>query len=676
MQFYKIECFTKEAFDDEETGSFRRNNERGVGRQLLPKCERFADAIDEYGYAFLCNANKCEFKLGLIVRDEMDVDRYIARFLKKEKIDVEQYDIKEITLNELSRMLGNSERDGYIFDEDDVLREFNLDGLVGGRRFRPLPFDEKLIREKKKEKIYSSANRFFTKGTLVPELDRIFISENMRKIIGHPVDYIIESDDEDTIDGTVLLLLQALYDVGRIINHRFCEIELFPEYDFSKKTFSNLYGSCVGGAVVLKIEGEQDEDSDEAHGNLAYLEDMCEVVKRHCTDVLTVFCLPKANKNLRSSLFENLGNITFIEIQEEVAQDKEAIDYLKELARKNKVRADKKLTSKVVEGQGYLTPELNDLFGEWYATKLKTQVYSQYKDFEGVKKKVKSLKPKGSAYEELESMIGIESAKKMIHQALDCYKARKLFKDKGMTEDDCCYHMIFTGNPGTAKTTVARLFARIMKDNGVLERGHIVETGRAGLVGRYVGWTAPQIRAKFDKARGGVLFIDEAYSLVDDRDGSYGDEAINTIVQEMENHRDDVVVIFAGYPDKMEGFLDKNPGLRSRIAHYIRFEDYNADELCQIAEHIATQKGLVLDEGALDRIHEIVETATDQADFGNGRYVRNLIEKARIVQNSRLVRMDYDDVTADDIKRILAEDVEFPEEVGKKPERQFGFIAS
>ena len=288
------------------------------------------------------------------------------------------------------------------------------------------------------------------------------------------------------------------------------------------------------------------------------------------------------------------------------------------------------------------------------------------------KTEVKDSKPKGSAYEELESMIGLDSAKKMIRQALDSYKAQKLFREKGLSEDTFCNHMIFTGNPGTAKTSVARLFARILKDNDVISKGQIVEVGRADLVGKYVGWTAPTVKRKFKEALGGILFIDEAYSLVDDRTGLYGDEAINTIVQEMENHRDELIVIFAGYPDKMEGFLDKNPGLRSRIAHHIHFEDYNVDELCQIANHIASQKGMVIDEGAMERIKGIMEEVSTQSDFGNGRYVRNVIEKARMAQSSRLVHMDFDSISQEDVKTIRADDIEAPAKV-KKTVNKIGF---
>lgn len=155
---------------------------------------------------------------------------------------------------------------------------------------------------------------------------------------------------------------------------------------------------------------------------------------------------------------------------------------------------------------------------------------------------------------------------------------------------------------------------------------------------------AKQIIEQYHPKKGSVLFIDEAYSLVDDRNGSFGDEAINTIVQEIENHRDDVVVIFAGYPDKMEGLLQKNPGLRSRIAYHITFNDYDTAALCEIAKLIAKQKGLTFTDEACNKLTGLFDAARNESDFGNGRYVRNVIEKAKMAQASRLLTMDFDSI--------------------------------
>lgn len=283
--------------------------------------------------------------------------------------------------------------------------------------------------------------------------------------------------------------------------------------------------------------------------------------------------------------------------------------------------------------------------------------------------------PKGSAYDELNQMIGLDEAKKVINRALDYYKAQKLFADKGMKADHPAMHMVFTGNPGTAKTTVARLFARIMQENGLLSKGNLIEVGRGDLVGKYVGWTAPTIQKKFKETEGGVLFIDEAYSLVDDRSGSFGDEAINTIVQEMENHRQDVVVIFAGYPDEMEGFLQKNPGLRSRIAYHVPFADYDTESLCAIARLIAGQKGLTLTDDACRKLTGLFDTARTEVGFGNGRYVRNVIEKARMAQATRLLSMDFDSIGSKEMATICAEDIEQPKAKVAPQRNRIGFSA-
>jgi AAA+ superfamily predicted ATPase len=233
-------------------------------------------------------------------------------------------------------------------------------------------------------------------------------------------------------------------------------------------------------------------------------------------------------------------------------------------------------------------------------------------------------------------------------------------------------HMVFSGSPGTAKTSAARLFAKIMKDNGVLSVGGLVEVGRGDLVGKYVGWTAKTVTNKFREAKGSVLFIDEAYSLVDDRSGSYGDEAINTIVQEMENRRDDIVVIFAGYTDKMEEFLQRNPGLRSRIAFHIPFPDYSVNELLEILELMAGKQSMTLDAGVREKVIPIVERARKEQDFGNGRYMRTLLDNARMKLAGRMLAHGSDNVTKKDLTRLTAADFEAPPTT-RKTTMQIGF---
>ena len=674
MQFYKIEMMV----DQENGGTLETPNtrverdsmDRRFGKKISICCDRYKEKILDKGFFYLSDVAQEECEFGLILRDDLGVDGFVEGFTKKAKLTSSDIVIKETTLREFMQMLRRAERNGFVEDIYDVYREFELEELAYEHRH---DYEERLIQDRSKQAIYLAAKSYYTKDTFIPELDRIYAGTPKKKAYGHPVDYMIESDDDRTQEGVTNLLVQALFDVGRIKNRRYCEFEVDLEEHYSSKFIEALFRTCSGGVIVSRFCREITGEEDRADDSFYTLEEVCKSIRRHCCDVLTIVQLPRESKRYRRIIFENAGESTFVEIKEELAVDEAAVSYLKRRAKEYGIRTNKALLSRVDKGKGYLVPELNAFFDEWYSVKLKTTVYSQYKDFAAAKIEVKDSKPKGSAFEELESMIGLDSAKKMIHQALDSYKAQKLFKDKGLPDDSICNHMIFTGNPGTAKTTVARLFARILKDNDVISTGRIVEAGRADLVGKYVGWTAPAVKRKFKQAMGGILFIDEAYSLVDDRDGMYGDEAINTIVQEMENHRDELIVIFAGYPDKMEGFLDKNPGLRSRIAHYIHFEDYDTEDLCRIADHIASKMGLVIDEDAMARIREVMEEARSQSDFGNGRYVRNVIEKARMAQSSRLVHMDFDSISKEDIRTLRAEDIEIPRQSGRKNRKQIGF---
>lgn len=274
----------------------------------------------------------------------------------------------------------------------------------------------------------------------------------------------------------------------------------------------------------------------------------------------------------------------------------------------------------------------------------------------------------GTAKRELDEMIGLTKVKEVIGKAIANFKLKKLCMDKGILKEKVSLHMVFSGNPGTAKTTVARLFSEIMKDEKVLSSGKFVEVGRADLVGNVVGSTAPLVKKKFREAQGGILFIDEAYSLCDAYQGGYGDEAINTIVQEMENHRDNVIVIFAGYPTQMKQFLDRNPGLLSRIAFQVEFEDYTVDELCAIANLMLSRKELVITDAAMDKLKTHFESVTGRNDYGNGRFVRKLLEEAEMNLAERVLQLNEEELTTAVLTTVEESDI--PEIIGKEYEKK------
>lgn len=667
MQYYKL---VASLAGEEVAATRKRNSAERIA--ISAKSNAFNKLFHDR--VFFCVADIIDNILtaGIICAEDVDINQQFQKYANALDMKLnESLQTEEITFHALRNLLSQSEHNDYIEDAEDVFEQFGL-GKLGARYCRDLSFRENLINEADKTDIYNRAVRLLTMKQLLPELDRIYAGRTSSEIAGHPVHYMLQTDDMDICGKTVRLLLQALYANSRLQNRRYSTVAFETADEISRQTYDQLYKSNSGGAVIVLYHADSADAEDLADGSRDTIDLLCKAMKKYRNQVLTVFCLPRECNRTKEIFFENLGTTSFIELQEEFAEGECAKNYLKMLARENHIRTDKKLFDQLEEGKGYLAPDLQCIFDEWYNSKLKTVIYPQYKETATVKREIAKAKPKGSAYDELMEMIGLTEAKKVIVQALNYHKAQKLFADKGMKTDYSSMHMVFTGNPGTAKTTVARLLARIMRENGLLSKGQLVEVGRGDLVGRYVGWTAQTVQKKFKQAEGGVLFIDEAYSLVDDRDGSFGDEAINTIVQEMENHRDSTIVILAGYPDKMEEFLQKNPGLRSRIAYHVPFADYTVEELCQIAELIAKKKGLYFDNQAQEKLTAVFKTARKQADFGNGRYVRNVIEKAKIAQATRLIAADYESVTQKDIITLCAEDIEMPK-VSAPIRPQIGF---
>ena len=258
-------------------------------------------------------------------------------------------------------------------------------------------------------------------------------------------------------------------------------------------------------------------------------------------------------------------------------------------------------------------------------------------------------------FEELDNLIGLESVKQEVRTMSNFIKIQQSRKEQGLKASPVSYHCVFTGNPGTGKTTVARIIAGIYAELGVLKKGHLVETDRSGLVAEYVGQTAVKTNKVIDSALDGVLFIDEAYSLVGEGQ-DFGKEAIATLLKRMEDDRERLVVILAGYGDEMKGFIDSNPGLQSRFNRYIDFHDYSSDELYQIFSFYAQKFDYVITDEASMILKDKFENAVNHKDanFGNARWVRNVFEKILEKQANRLATMPK--LSSTDLKEIKAED--------------------
>jgi hypothetical protein len=242
---------------------------------------------------------------------------------------------------------------------------------------------------------------------------------------------------------------------------------------------------------------------------------------------------------------------------------------------------------------------------------------------------------------ELDALVGLERVKADVRQLINFLKVQKLREEQGLKSLPASRHLVFYGNPGTGKTTVARLVSQIYRTLGVLRRGHLVETDRAGLVAGFVGQTAMKVRDVTRRALGGVLFIDEAYTLTTGGSNDFGQEAVETLLKMMEDHRDDLVVIAAGYTGKMQDFLDSNPGLRSRFNKHLRFDDYGVEQLVHIFKSFCAKAEFKLTGGAESELTSVfgVLTASRDETFGNARTARNLFEATLSKQANRLVSL-------------------------------------
>lgn len=506
--------------------------------------------------------------------------------------------------------------------------------------------------------------------SLKKEIKRIkTVRPHTINFLGHPTHYLITRGDSESETALPILnpLLRNLYAHHRLPSQKVGTVVLKINYNsyrerdddsFLQKNNIKLQVNTIIPLLVhlnyygtLHIDLRKiDLPKVEVDLEQILVSELVKYMRRYRHKVLFVFTVSKENHHL-INLLKSQILLPLVELSDNLTPN-QALRYLEDKATADGLKLNKQLTDGLSNQVEIPILELNQMWDTWRDNLVQENFH--YVDYS-----IKSIRlPKGSAYQRLDQMVGLENVKKTIHLLVDSIKIQKLRHSRGlMSDEQLSKHMFFSGSPGTAKTTVARLYAQVLKDNGVLSKGYLVEVGRADLIGKYTGWTAKIVREKFQQAKGSVLFIDEAYALLE-QDGSYGDEAINTIVQEMEVHREDVVVIFAGYPDKMADFIERNPGLKSRIAFHLYFDDYTDSDLFAIFELMLQQKGMILDTQAIEGVKKLLSKAKEVENFGNGRYVRTLIEKASMQQASRLLNKATNHITDEELVTLNLEDLD------------------
>ena len=543
---------------------------------------------------------------------------------------------KEITPTEVKNIVEHGSRfithhrrwdsDEYYFDYYNN-RTFKIqESLLNNQ---PLP----------KKKAYQEAFSIMADESMLDELSRIYSANHPQKFQGHPIHYKLSVGNQDAAKQLIDLLCHALYVNHRLIGRCVSRIYNITEDCYEEYDIKSIFRQSVGGTVIINLSGSKEEHQNYTTCYEEVVLFFAEQIRKYQRNTLFILIENTNNPGFAHNLITSLQDeLFFVEIKEGRGNRQKSTAYLQKLLTQSNVRyTTEQVEQALGEKTSFRSSDIHKIHDQLYRDNLRNNAYTAYQNVSRVTLSKKNYAPQ-SAYTQLDAMIGLKEVKTVINNILDTFRARKLRSSMGLDNFRPNMHMVFTGNPGSAKTTVARLVSEILNKEGILSSGEFVECGRADLVGKYVGWTAPQVKKMFRSAQGGVLFIDEAYSLVDDISGSFGDEAISTIVQEMENHRDDTIVIFAGYPDKMEQFLEKNEGLRSRIAFHVNFPNYSPHELLDILHLMASQRDLKLAADIDDKCLKIFSEACQQPNFGNGRFVRNLLEQAQLKQSSRIMQ--------------------------------------
>lgn len=610
----------------------------------LPRKASFARG----SFIFPCGLEEGELSVAAITagKDSRQIKAEAEALVRRLLPDAVGCYVNETGVYEFLEFVEEASCNGFVDRGTDIFRSFGLSDPYN-TCFTRLECDECFIPQLTAREIGKRARAVLSVPELEREVSRILSSRSSASPFS-PVHYIIATESEDTAREAEEALLAALMKKGRVSSSRIARIAVPASAPHWADDMSKYLEYQRGGTVIYT------EAASAAKSIPGLIKDNC---------ISTLFLMETGLDGIDAAL-SCYDGLPVVVLREERLCHDDAARFLLDKARKSFPDLAEAEAPVLPFGACYSVSELEDAYRSWHYMHLCRDVHPEYKGLvSGV------AKDKGgecaSALMELDGLCGLKEVKETISDIVAYASYERLREARGVSNSAVSLHMAFIGNPGTAKTSVARLLARIFKEKGVLPRGELVEAGRADLVDVYLGGTAPKVRKMFDRARGGVLFIDEAYSLLDDREGLYGDEAISTIVQEMENRRNDTVVIFAGYPGKMETFLKRNPGLMSRIPFTVRFPDYSPPELEEILRILAKAEGFGLAPDVSAKVQAIFETAMRQPGFGNGRFVRNLFERAKIKAVRRLLE-------AEDLNQVLiAEDFSSP--VAAEAKRPAGF---
>ena len=666
MRFYEVIAETNDFLETAEDTAKKNLKKQNV----LRRTEAFLEEYEGRATIFVVCAEGQVEMAACVMSDDVSVEAFAKKYLQKVEIEYSDFYVKEISMFSYFNGLRMAERNRFINDDCKMAEKVGLEDLF---RDREDYFNDKVVDEKKTiEALKADVEKYHLGDGYYTELKRVLGGKNQTTFLGNPANYFIISKDATARRMMTRDLISALHRRGRLQSKRYTIIDL-GDRDCTLEGLENFYKINEGATLLLKVYAENFGEGEHARGYVD-MKKACDVVRRKGSKVLTIFSMDTPSDKHRARLENYMMGVPLIVFTDDLYKQETASAELLKMAAAEGFTLSEEVVEKLEKSErSYTHDELVNIYNGWRAGYMGMEVFPEYRKYvthrDDDEKKNEHC---SDAYGKLMNMIGLKQAKQVIDGAINYFKMQQEFRNRGIEFNRPAMHMCFTGSPGTAKTTVARLVAEILRDNGILSEGKLVEVGRSQLVGKYVGQTAPQVCEMFDKAKGSVLFIDEAYSLVEDKKGLYGTEAINTIVQEMENRREDTIVILAGYPEEMNGLLEWNPGMKSRIAFHVSFDDYTENELLDITRLFVKDYGMILEPEAEEKLLSIFKVARLDKGFGNGRFARNLLEKAKLNQANRFMQKDLQYVSDEELRTLTAEDFDY--DVKKtEPGCRFGF---
>lgn len=606
-------------------------------------------------------------ELAIIVPNEWivdyDVEKYAADFIKDAGAEDAYVDcFYDVGHDQIMFELRNACDEGFGPDINSICDKYKTPYEYMDKRCSELMMN---LGSEDADPEIQLVSQYLECAPLIEEIKRIYKVKNKEGIQYNPVHYSFETNSESIRRTGTRVLVESLMANGRLFTRRVGKYRL-TDYDSSNEameiTLEDFYREYEGSAVILDASDDDAEFYVDEHAR-----EIAETIHEYSDSVLTILLLPEYCSHMKDCLNKELYGIRMVPLTEWKVSGEKVKEFIKEQCGKQNITASSKSLNTIDDHRKYEAGFAYAFINQLKSQRRSDKIYPQYKDIvdwnasrvnmDIADEENRELQ-RISASERLERMVGLAGIKESVNRIVKRIEVENVVKQRGIVTENFPKNFIFTGNPGVAKTTVAQILSDMLYEKKIISKGGLVTAGRASVIGAYAGETTNNMKKKLKAAKGKVLLIDEAYSLVEKwaSGASYGQEAIDTLVEELGRPEPDRVIILAGYPEPMKKFIDTNPGLKSRFNFVINFPDYSEEELFDILKVKAEDACMHLADGVKDEAMPVIRDAMHKKNFGNGRFIMNYLEHAISAQRERIYAENLSAISDEELQTLIPED--------------------